>query len=363
MLKHLDDPGHHELPPDFRDRVRRRGASLRRRRRLGGVVALSLVLVVAAAAGLYARAYDRVDQVERLTVAGTDYPVTDGSDRTILVVGVDTVTNDPQRLGPPRTDTILIVRLHDDRASVLSVPRDLAVDPPEAGDGQVRINTVAASYGYGGLVRVIGAEFDIGIDHFVEVGMDGFASLVDLVGGIDVNFVHHTRDLRSGLHLDAGCQRLDGDQALALARARTPQQLRDGRWRTDPRSDLGRIDRQPTLLTSGLQALARTRPDPISADRLAGWLADHAAVDDNLGNKNLVALVRTVLSLAPEDFSFTTVAVEDHVLADGAAVLRLAEPAEDTVARWTTGAPAEVAGPGENFPRDVEVSVSPCDAK
>lgn len=360
MLNHLDDHNDDDLPADFRERVHRRVRSLQRRRRIVSGSAVVLVAVVGVSAGLYARAFDRVGDVERLTVAGTGDPV-DAHDRTILVVGSDSGGEQGRDDGSPRTDTILLARLHDNGADILSIPRDLVVD--DAGDGEAnRINAVAGERGYSALVDVVESEFGVNIDSLIRVDMSGFAELVDLAGGIDVQFAHPTRDDRSGLEVTVpGCHRLDGDQALALARSRQMRSLVDGRWQLDPTGDLGRIDRQSTLLATGLQALTRTRPDPLTADRLAGWLADQAAVDDNLDDGELISIATKVMSLTPADVSFTTVAVEPYLL-EGASVLRTTESAAETRARWETGAAPPGTGQSDRLPQPNAVtgSISLC---
>lgn len=329
MLNHLDDPHAHEFPDDFRHRVETRARALQARRRLGMIGAAAVAVVALGATGLYGRALSQVDDVERITVAGTGDP-TDG-ERTVLLTGVDGALG-----ARSRTDTMLVVRLAGGRASVLSIPRDLAVAAPDG--GEVRVNTVVAGHGYDGLLEVLADHFALDVDNVVEVDFAGFARLVDLVGGIDVRTAAPVRDELSGLSIETpGCHRLAGDQALALARARRLQHHSDGRWTTDPTSDLGRIARQPALLTAGLQALTRTRPDPLTADRLAGWLADHAAVDDTLGNQELIALLGSVMTLSPDDVSYASIPVEPHTLDGGAVVLLPAADAEGVIESWRVG--------------------------
>jgi len=327
VLKHLDDPSPHDYPDDFRTRVHDRARSLRARRRIAAVSATVLVIVALSAGGLYARALSRINDVDRLTVAGTGEPVSEA--RTVLVAGIDGDLG-----GPVRTDTLLVVRLEGGRASVLSIPRDLVIPAPGRGE-PLRANSIAADHGYDGLLQALDDALGVDVDNVVEIDFGGFARLVDLVGGIDVQLAAPVRDQMSGLAIEhAGCHRLDGSQALALARSRLLQHSSDGRWRTDPTGDLGRIARQPVLLTAGLQALTRTRPDPLTADRLAGWLVDHAAVDETLDNQELLAVLRAVMDLAPADVSFTTLPVEDHTLDNGAAVLRATDDGSQAIENW-----------------------------
>lgn len=331
MLNHLDDPKPHTFPSDFRGLVRSRGRSIRARRRATVLATAVITTVVLGAAGLYARALTRIDDVDRITVAGTGVPV--GAGRTILLAGTD------RDLGGPvvRTDTLMVVRLEAGRASVLSIPRDLAVPAP-GGTEQVRVNTIAADHGYDRLLRILDESLGIDVDNVIEIDFQGFATLVDLVGGIDVHTTAPLRDQLSGLTIEAdGCHRLDGASALALARSRYLQHLSDGRWRTDPTGDLGRMSRQPILLTAGLQALTRTRPDPLTTDRLAGWLVDHASVDDTLDTPQLIGLLRSAIELEPEDVSFGILPVEAITLDNGAAVLHTTNQTASAVDRWQAG--------------------------
>mgnify|MGYP003134800320 CR=1 FL=1 len=340
MLSHLDDPEPHDYPDDFRSRVKRRGRALQRRRRTLTGLAAVVVVAALAGAGLYGRALTRLDDVERLTVAGTSQ--TSGGDRTVLVVGIDTGLGEGFR-----TDTMLVVRFAGDRASVLSIPRDLAVSAAGQTD-PVRVNTVAAERDYSALIDVLDAELGITVDNMIEVDFAGFVDLVDLVGGIDIATATPIRDDMSGLRIDTpACHRLDGTQALALARSRRMQtQGADGTWRTLDGGDLDRVAHQPVLLAAGLEALTRTRPDPLTADRLAGWLVDHAAVDDNLGNDELIDLVRRAMALTPARIAFQSLPVEPTVLENGANVLTTSDWFADTVEKWEEGTTSAYTDPG-----------------
>jgi polyisoprenyl-teichoic acid--peptidoglycan teichoic acid transferase len=292
MFEHLDDP----RPPAFgaasRHAVVRR-AHRRRRRQLAGGMGVAAATLVAGAGGLYGRAAWRLGQVERTEVAGTaDVPA--GEPVTVLVRGVDARTG-PDDAG--RSDTLLLARLDPGAgtASLLSLPRDLLVADPATG-AEVRVNELGA----GAQVAVAESQLGVPVDHVVEVGLDGFRALVDLVGGVEVRVDAAVRDTRSGLFLDElGCVTLDGEEALALVRSRYRETLDDsGRWVVDPMADLGRAATQRAVVVAALADLAG-RADPISVDRLAGWLAEHVTVDTALDTGDLADLVRAALAVDP----------------------------------------------------------------
>ncbi len=292
MFEHLDDP----RPPVFgaasRHAVVRR-AHRRRRRQLAGGMGVAAATLVAGAGGLYGRAAWRLGQVERTEVAGTaDVPA--GEPVTFLVRGVDARTG-PDDAG--RSDTLLLARLDPGAgtASLLSLPRDLLVTDPATG-ADVRVNELGAD----AQVAVAESQLGVPVDHVVEVGFDGFRALVDLVGGVEVRVDAAVRDTRSGLFLDElGCVTLDGEEALALVRSRHRETLDDsGRWVVDPMADLGRAATQRAVVVAALADLAG-RADPISVDRLAGWLAEHVTVDAALDAGDLADLVRAALAVDP----------------------------------------------------------------
>ena len=321
MFQHLDDPTPPTPGEDFKSEVVRRGRRLRLRRRLatGGAVmaTCSLLLVV----GFYASALGGLDDVERLQVAGTGAPA-DGMSTTFLVVGLDTAGGGGEETDA-RTDTIMVARVDTDTGSVamLSIPRDLSVAHPDSGES-TRINAVASESGLSGLVDVIESQLGIPIDHVVRIDFEGFERLVDLVGGIEIEVPAPIRDQRAGLRIDeTGCVRLDGEDALALARARMLEVRQDDSWIVDPRGDLGRMERQQVLVLAALDSLVGARPGPITANELADWATDNLAVDDGLGRDDLVRFAAVALDLDRGQVVRSSLAVEAATQPDGAEVL------------------------------------------
>ena len=76
------------------------------------------------------------------------------------------------------------------------------------------------------------------IDDYAEIGLGGFASMVDAVGGVQICPKRNMKDKDAGLNVKKGCQQADGATALGYARAR----------HSDPRGDLGRVERQREVL-------------------------------------------------------------------------------------------------------------------
>ena len=115
--------------------------------------------------------------------------------------------DDPARdgrgnVGGLRSDTVMILRVEPgaERASLLSLPRDLWV--PLAGGGNQRINSAIQNGGPSELIDTIEQYFGIPIHHYVQVDFAGFQELVDVVDGVSVYFPAPARDTHSGLDVD-----------------------------------------------------------------------------------------------------------------------------------------------------------------
>ncbi|WP_243787770.1 LCP family protein [Saccharopolyspora gloriosae] len=137
-----------------------------------------------------------------------------------------------------RTDTMMLVHIPTGggKPALISLPRDSYVPIP--GHGRDKLN---AAFSFGGpqlLAQTVETVSDVHIDHYAEIGLGGFSSLVDAVGGVDICLEEPMNDEKANAHLEAGCQELDGPQALGFVRARD----------TVAGGDLGRAENQRKLL-------------------------------------------------------------------------------------------------------------------
>ncbi len=107
----------------------------------------------------------------------------------ILMLGSDARPND----GGYRTDVILWVSLNPKlgTATLISFPRDLWVYIP--GWGDQRINT-AMAHGFATMQDTFQYNFGIRPDYYVMMNFDGFKSIIDTLGGVDVNASQNLTD-------------------------------------------------------------------------------------------------------------------------------------------------------------------------
>ncbi|MGP3959895.1 LCP family protein [Nonomuraea sp. 3N208] len=239
------------------------GAPPRRRKRpwLRWVVAVAVTLVLLVAGvvvGVLVKLNGNIkhEDVTAEDLGATRPPKVAGTAMNILVVGSDQRTGKNAKYGRrvtgERTDTIMLVHVSSrrDNAMVISFPRDSLVQLPACRavgghPGQrPHLGMINESFNYGGIActwKTIETLTHIHIDHFVKVDFTGFKSMVDAVGGVEVCLPQRVDDKKALLHLPAGRQTLNGEQALGYVRAR--YSLGDG-------SDIGRIQRQQMFIAS-----------------------------------------------------------------------------------------------------------------
>lgn len=179
-----------------------------------------------------------------------DRPAT-GSGTNWLLVGSDSrhgLTPDQETqlatggdIGDGRTDTILLVHIpafyDGGAATMVSLPRDSYVSIPENGS-----NKLHAAYSLGGpalLTRTVEEATGLRIDHYAEIGFNGFASVVDAIGGVSMCLDEPIQDPLAGIDLTPGCQILNGPSALGYVRSRAT-----------PRADLDRMTHQRAFMSA-----------------------------------------------------------------------------------------------------------------
>jgi LCP family protein required for cell wall assembly len=233
-------------PPVSRRPSLRRPAPRRRPRRIVAAILGVLALVVIACAGYVDRAMQRTDALADYpgriaNTAGTNWLIVGSDSRAGLTPDQEArlTTGDEAAAGGGRTDTIMLMHIPaligNGQLTLVSLPRDSSV--PLAGHGRVKLNTTYAVGGPTLLVQTVEKVTGVHVDHYAEIGFGGFAGLVDDVGGVQMCPTEPISDPLAGLNIPAGCQVLDGPQALGYVRTRHT-----------PRGDLDRVVHQREFL-------------------------------------------------------------------------------------------------------------------
>lgn len=233
-------------PPVSRRPPLRRPAPRRRPGRIVAAIVGVLALMVVGSAGYVDRAMQRTDALAdypgRIAgTAGTNWLIVGSDSRAGLTPDQEArlTTGDEAAAGGGRTDTIMLMHIPaltgNGQLTLVSLPRDSSV--PLAGHGRVKLNTTFALGGPTLLVQTVENVTGVHVDHYAEIGFGGFAGLVDDVGGVQMCPTEPISDPLAGLNIPAGCQVLNGPQALGYVRTRHT-----------PRGDLDRVVHQREFL-------------------------------------------------------------------------------------------------------------------
>lgn len=230
-------------------------------KKIVGIAAVIALVYVTAVAAVFATSVTKVNALPNSNVSsgGTNYLLVGSDSRAGLSKKQQKQLHTGATEGQ-RTDTIMIMHVPlIGTPTLVSIPRDSWVGIPGYGE-----NKINAAFAYGGpelLVTTVEAATGLHIDHYVEIGFAGVANTTDALGGVKLCPERNYNDVNSGLKVKKGCQRMDGEQALAYVRMRY----------ADPRGDLGRVDRQQEYMA----AVAKRAMSPMTW--LLPWRAFGAA--------------------------------------------------------------------------------------
>ena len=257
-----------------------------RPRRLLAILAGLVVLALVATVAVYFSVSSKLTKINvlvptSLTSAGTNWLIAGSDSRG----GLTTAQENQLALGHDitggRSDTIMLLHLpaNGTRPTLVSLPRDSYVSIP--GHGYNKLN---AAYAIGGpklLIATVQDATRLPVNHFMSIGFGGLVSVVDDVGGVRMCLKAPMKDPKAGLNLKAGCQTLNGDQALGFVRTRAFSE-----------GDLQREQDQRVLLKGILSKMtsAGTLANPFAVIPAANGAASAISVDQSTGLSQLVTV-------------------------------------------------------------------------
>ncbi len=228
----------------------------------------------------------------------TPLPTVSISDKVlnILLIGLDSRRN----LRAQNTDVIIVVSANKEtkQVSLLSIPRDLWVYIPTIGWSRINVaHRKGYSTGYPGggpalLSRTIEVNFGLPIHHWGRVDFEGFARVVDELGGVtmtvacpvNLRYKPPNSEDEEELILEPGVYPMDGATALRYVRTR-----RGG-------SDFDRARRQQQFL----KAMWDQTKSPDLILKLPGlWSALNDSFETDLGLGDVLSLVPVALDIKP----------------------------------------------------------------
>ncbi|PFG56717.1 LytR family transcriptional attenuator [Amycolatopsis sulphurea] len=304
-------PPPYQGPPD-----RPAGASRPRRRRRWGVgrILMTLLLVfVLFLGGVWAYLEFSINRVDALSdysgrpaaASGANWLIVGSDSRAGLTAQQEEnlATGGESDAGGQRTDTIMVAHVPDNSAkpTLLSLPRDSQVKIP--GHGTSKINSAFTLGGPQLLVKTVEGATGLHIDHYAEIGFGGFANIVDAIGGVDMCIDKDMNDEMTGIAIKAGCQQLDGRQALGFVRMRHSS--------ATPRSDLDRVANQRKFIGALVSQIASpgTLLNPFDFFPLLSSAPDALTMDSGDHLHNLVGLAIAMRGISDGGVTTTTVPV------------------------------------------------------
>ncbi|PIO83106.1 LytR family transcriptional regulator [Loigolactobacillus backii] len=167
---------------------------------------------------------------------------------SILLLGADTGAAGRTYRG--NSDTIILATINPDtkKMTLNSIPRDTLAEL--SGSQNSTMQKINAAYDLGGSKMAVNSVqhlLNVPVSYYMTINMGALQTLVDDVGGIDVNIpFSFTSVWTGGQKFKKGMHHLNGEQALAYTRMR----------HEDPRGDYGRQIRQQQVIRAILKKAA-----------------------------------------------------------------------------------------------------------
>ena len=376
-------------------------AAGRRSRHIFRIAALCLSALLLTGASAVVFLYLGLNARQHPQESDPSKPSKKNSSMNVLIIGSDYRNGESDvdgagstgEVAGMRSDTTMLMHISADRkrVEVVSIPRDTLVDIPECNvrdkDEKVLYTTEPqentrfnSAFAKGGAKLNAGSAanctmrtvekltgYKVHIDNYMVINFAAFKSIVTQLGGVPAYFEDDVDDKEAGLKVKAGCRLLNGDQALALARAR--KTFGDG-------SDLGRVNRQQELVKTIISEAMDLDlfSDSVKLYRIAKGTMKNIDTNEGFGDvENLVSLASSLQDVAPNDVKFLTmpfkhkgayVVQRDEAsklwknIADDKPVKMTVDPAEGTVtdADSPSQAPASAGGSAENAAKESPAS-------
>lgn len=206
----------------------------------------------------------------------------------ILLIGEEAIQDN----GRGRSDSMMIASINqvEKTLSLTSILRDSYVKIPG-----YKNNKLNSAYTFGGgvlLTQTIEENFGIQIDGYVRVNFDGFETIVDMLGGVNIELgVREAGYLQTTNYISKkkyrtvvpGWNLLNGNQALGYCRVRKVPTI------TGENNDYGRTYRQRAVLNAIFDKF-KTK-NPVEMVKIANSLMDY--VTTNLTTTEMVTFITT----------------------------------------------------------------------
>ncbi len=316
---------------------------LKRRRLIAALLSVLLVAVVAVSAVLFSRPASEV-AAPAPTASETPTPTPSettpppppapapppppepiaelpAAPMTVLLIGSDSRENAREQEAAARAsgayqdqraDSLMLVHVPADRRSVhvVSIMRDLYVNIP--GYGYSKINDSLLVGGIPLVMQTVGQLMGTSIDHTIMLDFNGFRSLTDNLGGIDVDVTVPFQSTHDTGHVfTPGINHLDGQAALEFVRERYA--FVDG--------DYQRVRNQQTYLRAVLARLTAggALNDVTAVRALVGFAGNYLTVNQGFDPVSVAILAYAMRGIDPNSIVSMTLPTAGAGMAPGGA--------------------------------------------
>lgn len=216
-----------------------------------------LVILVGTVLGFYQHVKNKIyiEKEPSISKSDTEFQEVKGI-TNVLLIGVDARDLDE----PCRSDSMIIATIDNNNKKVklTSLFRDTLVDIP--GHGEAKLNSAYMLGGPELLLETVKETYNISIDKYIIINFWGFETIVDYIGGIEVDVKdYQLEELNKYIGEStggndcpvekAGIQTLNGKQALSYARIRY-----------NVGDEYERTDRQREVIFKVIEKLQNTKP-------------------------------------------------------------------------------------------------------
>ena len=235
------------------------------------VLAVFLVIIIAVV-GSVSTVMGKVNYLEKEDngYVSEDSLYSSSSVKNILLLGVDARSD--EKAEQTRSDTMMLVSFDTKHKciKIVSFLRDTWLYIPTL-EYEQRLNAACSSGGYQGVVDAIEYNFGVAIDGYAVVDFEMFKTLVDSLGGVEVDVTEEEANevtnhpARYGnVTLEAGKYKLSGEQALAYCRIRKID------------TDFVRTQRQRTVMSAIIDG---AKSNPLKLYKMASNSAEYITTD------------------------------------------------------------------------------------
>ncbi|MDN5954019.1 MAG: LCP family protein [Loigolactobacillus coryniformis] len=208
------------------------------------IISVAVFLTGIFAYKLYSHAGDTITGMHA-SIGNASQKIQQKKPFSVLLLGADTGADGRKYKG--NSDTIILATVNPakNRVKLVSIPRDTLAEL--VGAKPRNMQKINAAYNYGGTkmaAKSVSKLLNVPIDYYMTINMGALKTVVDDVGGIDVNIpFSFTSVWTGGQKFKKGVHHLNGTQALAYSRMR----------HEDPRGDYGRQLRQQQVIRAVLK--------------------------------------------------------------------------------------------------------------